>query len=46
MPKKAVLIMAYGTPDSMEQMADYLLDIRGGRPVSDEFVAEFRHRYE
>lgn len=46
MTKKAVLIMAYGTPDSMDQMADYLLDIRGGRPVSDEFVAEFRHRYE
>ncbi|MBE7552091.1 MAG: ferrochelatase [Anaerolineales bacterium] len=46
MTKKAVLIMAYGTPSSVERMQCYLSDIRGGRPMSDEFVAEFRHRYE
>jgi ferrochelatase len=46
MPKKAVLIMAYGTPDSTEWMPYYLSDIRGGRPMSEEFIAEFRHRYE
>lgn len=46
MAKKAVLIMAYGTPDSTEWMPYYLADIRGGRPMSEEFVAEFRHRYE
>lgn len=46
MTKKAVLIMAYGTPDSTEWMPYYLSDIRGGRPMSEEFVAEFRHRYE
>jgi protoporphyrin/coproporphyrin ferrochelatase len=46
MPKKAVLVMAYGTPDSVEWMPYYLSDIRGGRPMSEEFVAEFRQRYE
>ncbi|MBI1881099.1 MAG: ferrochelatase [Chloroflexi bacterium] len=46
MPKKAVLIMAYGTPSSVDRMQCYLSDIRGGRPMSEEFVAEFRHRYE
>jgi protoheme ferro-lyase len=46
MPKKAVLMMAYGTPNSVDRMHCYLSDIRGGRPMSEEFVAEFRHRYE
>ncbi len=46
MPKKAVLIMAYGTPDNLDQMQYYLSDIRGGRPMSEAFVEEFRHRYE
>lgn len=46
MPKKAVLIMAYGTPNSVDRMVCYLSDIRGGRPMSEEFVQEFRHRYE
>lgn len=46
MPKKAVLMMAYGTPDSTEWMPYYLSDIRGGRPMSEEFIQEFRHRYE
>jgi len=38
--------MAYGTPDTTARMRCYLSDIRGGRPMSDEFVAEFRHRYD
>ena len=40
-----VLIMAYGSPDSLDDMPAYLSDIRGGRPMSPEFVAEFRNRY-
>jgi ferrochelatase len=46
MTKKAVLIMAYGTPSSVDRMQCYLSDIRGGRPMSEEFIQEFRHRYE
>jgi ferrochelatase len=45
MTKKAVLILAYGSPESVVDMEAYLLDIRGGRPVSKEFVEEFQHRY-
>ncbi len=45
MTKKAVLILAYGSPESVDGMECYLSDIRGGRPMSKEFVEEFRHRY-
>jgi len=41
-----VLLMAHGTPSSMEQMPEYLRLVRGGRPPSDELVAEMRHNYE
>ena len=43
--KTAVLIMAYGGPDSLQDIEPYLLDIRGGRPTSPELVAEIRERY-
>jgi ferrochelatase len=43
--KRAVLIMAYGGPDSLDDVEPYLLDIRGGRPTSPELVAEIRERY-
>lgn len=38
-------MMAYGSPESLDDMAAYLSDIRGGRPMSPEFVEEFRGRY-
>jgi ferrochelatase len=41
-----VLLMAHGTPSSMEEMPEYLRLVRGGRPASDELVAEMRHNYE
>src|SRR5262245_50305668 len=37
--------MAHGTPSTMAEMADYLRLVRGGRPPSDELVAEMRHNY-
>lgn len=43
--KQAVLVMAYGGPDSLNDIEPYLLDIRGGRPTSPELVAEIRDRY-
>lgn len=43
--KKAVLVMAYGGPDSLEDIEPYLLDIRGGRPTAPELVHEIRERY-
>lgn len=41
-----VLLMAHGTPSSMDEMPEYLRLVRGGRPPSDELVAEMRHNYE
>jgi ferrochelatase len=41
-----VLLMAHGTPSSMDEMPEYLTLVRGGRPPSDELVAEMRHNYE
>jgi ferrochelatase len=43
--KPAVVLMAYGSPSSEQDIRPYLEDIRGGRPVSDEAVAELTERY-
>src|SRR5215831_10850456 len=41
-----VLLMAHGTPSSMDDLPEYLRLVRGGRPPSPELVAEMRHNYE
>src|SRR4030095_15293790 len=41
----AVLLMAYGSPDSPEQMGEFLRDVFRGRPVSEATVREFQERY-
>lgn len=41
----AVLLMAMGGPDSLENVEPYLKDVRGGRPTSPELVHEIRERY-
>src|SRR5881275_2310610 len=41
-----VLLMAHGTPSSLDEMPEYLRLVRGGRPPSPELVAEMRHNYE
>ncbi len=46
MSRVGVLLMAHGTPSSMDEMPEYLRLVRGGRPPSDELVAEMRHNYE
>jgi len=38
-------MLAYGSPESVDGMEAYLSDIRGGRPMTEEFVAEFQRRY-
>jgi protoporphyrin/coproporphyrin ferrochelatase len=40
-----VLLMAHGTPSSLEEMPEYLRLVRGGRPASDELVHEMRENY-
>lgn len=41
-----VLLMAYGTPDTLENVEPYYTHIRGGRHPSPELVRELRERYE
>ena len=40
-----VLLMAHGTPSSLEDMPEYLRLVRGGRPPSDQLVHEMRENY-
>jgi ferrochelatase len=41
----AVILMAYGSPATAEDVPAYLADIREGRPVSHEAVDELTERY-
>jgi ferrochelatase len=45
MPKQAVLLLAHGTPETLDQIPEYLRNVVSGRPVSDALVEEIRHRY-
>jgi ferrochelatase len=45
MAETGVLLMAHGTPSSLEEMPEYLRLVRGGRPASDELVREMRDNY-
>jgi len=38
-------MMAYGGPDSLDDIEPYLLDIRGGRQTPAELVEEIKERY-
>lgn len=40
-----VLLMAYGTPDTLENVEPYYTHIRGGRVPAPELVEELRERY-
>jgi ferrochelatase len=41
-----VLLMAHGTPASLDDLPEYLSNVRGGRPPSPALLAEMRHNYE
>jgi protoporphyrin/coproporphyrin ferrochelatase len=42
----AVLLMAYGTPNSLDEVEPYYTDIRGGRTPSPENLQELTARYQ
>lgn len=44
-PPIGVLIMAYGGPNSLDELPGYLADIRSGRPTTPEVLAEISHNY-
>jgi len=43
--KIGVLLLAHGSPDSVEQVPDFLRNITRGRYVAPEVVEEVKHRY-
>ena len=43
--KRAVLLLAHGTPDVLGEMAEYLSKVTGGRALPPEVVKELQHRY-
>jgi ferrochelatase len=43
--KTAVLLLAHGSPDSADDVPEFLLRVTGGRPLPAEVVAEVTQRY-
>src|SRR5512140_2202315 len=42
----AVLLLAHGSPERIEEIPEYLLNVRGGRPLPEPAVREIVRRYE
>lgn len=45
MAKQAVLLLAHGTPESVEQIPEYLRNVVSGRPLPQAVIEEIQHRY-
>ncbi len=45
MQKPAVLLLAHGTPDSIEEIPAYLANVTGGRQLPASVIEEIQHRY-
>lgn len=43
--KNAVLLLAHGSPDSVDEIPEFLGQITRGRPVPPEVIEEVKHRY-
>jgi ferrochelatase len=41
----AVLLLAHGTPDAVEEIPEYLMRVTRGRPLPEEAVEEVKHRF-
>ena len=46
MKNLAVLLLAHGSPDSVDQIPEFLLRVTGGRPLPPESIQEIQQRYE
>jgi protoporphyrin/coproporphyrin ferrochelatase len=42
---QAVLLLAHGTPQSLDEIPAYLRNVTSGRPLPESVVEEIRHRY-
>jgi len=45
MPKQAVLLLAHGTPETVDQIPEYLRNVVSGRPMPQTVIEEIQHRY-
>jgi len=45
MAKQAVLLLAHGTPETVEQIPEYLRNVVSGRPLPQHVIDEIQHRY-
>ena len=45
MAKRAVLLLAHGTPETVEQIPEYLRNVVSGRPLPQHVIEEIQHRY-
>jgi len=43
--RTAVLLLAHGSPDSVDEVPEFLLQVTGGRPLPPPVVEEVKHRY-
>ena len=43
--KTVVLLLAHGSPDSVDEIPEFLRNVTGGRAVSAEVLTEVKHRY-
>ena len=45
MSKRAVLLLAHGTPGTVDEIPEYLRNVVSGRPMPQHVVEEIQHRY-
>lgn len=45
MGKQAVLLLAHGTPETVDQIPEYLRNVVSGRPLPEHVIEEIKHRY-
>jgi len=43
--KRAVLLLAHGTPNTVDEIPEYLRNVVSGRPMPQHVVEEIQHRY-
>ena len=44
MAKQAVLLLAHGTPETVEQIPEYLRNVVSGRPLPQTVIEEIQDR--
>ncbi len=45
MARRAVLLLAHGTPETVDQIPEYLRNVVSGRPMPQQVIEEIQHRY-